>query len=470
MGMRTLLALLCSLALVASACGDDDVTAGPTDDGSTTTLESRGWLEGDDLEWRAGGDDDAGGDVADFAPASESGESLAYDEDSGATRASTVDGADIIGPEPPPIDTGPLKAGSIDDGADVSAYLEYRARITDAGVPVRPLDVSDPTVVAVTGSNGLPVLDAVVEIVATGSDTADLRVELRTTADGTVRFLPNAHTMGADDWTVTVTVGDTTATSEFARGAERVELAVDGPGGIDGSVPVDVHFVLDATGSMGDEIGRLRDNMTTVATQIDALPSEPDVRFGMTVYRDEGDAFVTRTFDLTGDLDGFLVALDEVVAEGGGDYPEALDEALADALEKPSWRRDGAVELIIVIADAPPQVAREVQLPTTQAALDATERGVKILPVAASGTDDQAEYVMRELAFVTGGRFVFLSYGVGGSATGGGTDITPDDYDELPLDQLVVRLVEDEINALTGGEPTPVTTTTAPVTTTTYEQ
>jgi hypothetical protein len=77
---------------------------------------------------------------------------------------------------------------------------------------------------------------------------------------------------------------------------------------------------------------------------------------------------------------------------------------------------------------------------------------------------------MRELAFVTGGRFVFLSYGVGGASTGGGTDITPDDYDELPLDQLVVRLVEDELLALTGGDPAPTTTTTTPATTTTYEQ
>ena len=92
-------------------------------------------------------------------------------------------------------------------------------------------------------------------------------------------------------------------------------------------------------------------------------------------------------------------------------------------------------------------------------------------------TQDRApeirQYVMRELAFVTGGRFVFLTYGVAGSATGGGSDITPDDYDELPLDELVVRLVEDEILALTGGTPSPTTTTTTttvPVTTTTYQQ
>ena len=49
--------------------------------------------------------------------------------------------------------------------------------------------------------------------------------------------------------------------------------------------------------------------------------------------------------------------------------------------------------------------------------------------------------------------FVFLAYGDGGTATGEGTDITEADFDELPLDQLVVRLVEDELAALgsTGG-------------------
>ena len=124
----------------------------------------------------------------------------------------------------------------------------------------------------------------------------------------------------------------------------------------------------------------------------------------------------------------------------------------------------------MLIADAPPQIGRQVAQGYHDTAVLAAGRGVKIFPVAASGTDDQAEYVMRELAFVTGGRFVFLSYGAGGAATGGATDITPDDYDELPLDQLVVRLVEDEILALTGGEPAPTTTTTLPVTTTTYAQ
>ena len=474
-----MLTVVLVLVLVAGACGDDDTTATGTTttrpDGVTTTVTGdRGWLEGDGLEWLGGGDR-AGGEL-DLA----GGEAYATDDATdGAGPATTVVGSDAtdIAPVPPiepPIDDTPLRAGSIDDGDDVAAYLAYRAGIVDAGVRVRPLDVADSTVFTVTGTNGLPVLDAMIEF----WDPTVERVggvpivTLRTTADGSVRFLPAAMAENAADLVAVVRVGATTLEVDFEIGTPAVDVAVDAPGGFAGPVPLDIHFVLDATGSMGDEIARLRDNMTSVATQIAALPSEPDVRFGMTVYRDEGDLFVTRTFDLTEDLDSFVAALADVQADGGGDYPEALDEALVDALEKPAWRRDGAVELVFLIADAPPQVDRMVPQPSAASALAAAAAGVKIFPVAASGTDDQAEYVMRELAFVTGGRFVFLAYGVDGSstATGDRSDITADDYDELPLDALVVRLVQDELTALTGEEAGPTPTTTLPVTTTTYEQ
>ena len=346
--------------------------------------------------------------------------------------------------------------------------------ITDAGIAVRPLDLRDSTVFTVMGDNGLPVLDAIVEFWDPAADrSTDVPVvSLRTTADGSVRFSPAAMAEIWTDLAAVVRVGDIATDVDYQWGEAAVTVNVEAPGGIDGSVPLDVPFVIAATGSIVDEIARLRENMITVAQQIDALPSAPDVRFGMTVYRDVGDVFVTRTFDFTDDLDEFLAALGDVQAEGGGDYPEALDEALADALEKPAWRRDGAVQLMFLIADAPPQVERGVQQPYTATAIAAAEAGVKIFPVAASGTDDQAEYVMRDLAFVTGGRFVFLSYGAGGAtATGDRTDISADDYDELPLDKLGVRLVKDELAALAGelGE-TQTTTTTVPVTTTTYEQ
>ena len=84
--------------------------------------------------------------------------------------------------------------------------------------------------------------------------------------------------------------------------------------------------------------------------------------------------------------------------------------------------------------------------------LEAAERGIKIFPVSSSGTDDQAEFVFRQLAQFTGGRYVFLTYGAGGRATGEATDITERDYEELSLDDLIVRLVTEEIAALTGAD------------------
>lgn len=467
---------LLAVSLLLASCGDATETAlggDPTTTlGSTTTTSiggtattfpagDRGWLEGDGLSW-SGSASGYGDEELDFASAADSG--------GGDELRSEPVGGDIA--PIPPVDNSPLQAGSIDDGDDVDAYLDYRNSITGAGVAVRPFDPSESTVFTVIGDNGLPVLDAVVEIWDNDptADVGEPSATLRTTADGTVRFLPHEMAPGLVQAEALVRVGDVDQAVPFELGVANIDVTVDADGGIEGSVPLDVHFVLDATGSMGDEIARLRENMTTVAEQIDALPSDPDVRFGMTVYRDEGDVFVTRNFDLTDDLASFLTALDDVQADGGGDYPEALDEALADALNKPEWRRDGAVELMFVIADAPPQIDRQLDQPYTATAIAAAEAGVKIFPVAASGTDDQAEYAMRDLAFTTGGRFVFLAYGDGASATGSGTDIGSADYDELPLDQLVVRLVQDELAALTGEAPAPVPTTTVPVTTTTFDQ
>ena len=202
--------------------------------------------------------------------------------------------------------------------------------------------------------------------------------------------------------------------------------------------------------------------MSDVAARIQELPSQPDVRFGMTLYRDEGDAFVTGTYDLTGRIADFQAALADVVAGGGGDTPEALDEALAEALDAPSWRdRHDAVQLVFLVADAAPHVERSSVTPYTASMLVASARGMTIHAIAASNTDDAAEHAFRSIAQATGGRFVFLTYGAGGSATGAATDIRSTDYEELSLDDLVVRLVSEELDALTG------TTTTAPSTTTT---
>lgn len=476
---RTIVAVATVLALTGAttACGGDDesgggpsTTTGTTDVASTTPTAGRGWIGGEP-NWAADGvaAELAEGEMA--ATAADAG-GMAFDDaetsDEATTRAEEPipvepdggvgDGAEPLPPidEPPP-DT-PLRAGSVDDNADYPGFLEYLERIAGLGIVLRDLDLSSRTIVTVTGANGLPA--AGVEVVASSGGAS---ASLRTTADGTVRFHPGLYGMAADA-AVTFAVDEVTA--EATPGSD-VEMSIAADGGATAPVPLDVLFLLDATGSMGDEIDRLKATIDTVAQRVSALEPAPDVRFAMTLYRDEGDAFVAATYDFTGDVGEFQTALTEVVADGGGDYPEALEEGLAEALAAPSWRDPAqAVQLVFLVADAPPQIARQVATPYPDSIRTAVGRGIKVFPVASSESDDQAEAVFRQLAQATGAPFVFLSYGAGGAATGGSTDIQSTDYEELALDELVVRLVAEELDDLTGGGvPVTVPTTVAPTTT-----
>lgn len=435
-----------AVVLLLGACGGADRAIGPGDPTTSTVAAGRGWIDGEP-EWN-------GTDGAEVG-------AMAATEDAAASYA--PDGE--VDPTVPPgstVERSALRAGSVDDNAGYDEYLAYLERLDGLGVVLRDLDPSGRVVANVVGTNGLPVAGAEVVVRQGGADLGTLR----TVSDGTVRVLP-ALLGGSPTEAVEVAVGDVAATAE-PGGA--VTLEVDRPGGVDGPVPVDVMFLLDATGSMGDEIDQLKASIDTVSERIDAFESNPDVRFGMTLYRDEGDSFVTSTFDFTDDVAAFRAALAEVRAGGGGDYPEAMEEGLAEALAKPAWRDPtSTVQLAFLVADAPPHVDRDVQFTYVDSIRDAVGRGIKVFPIASSESDDQAEGVFRQVAQATGARFVFLSYGAEGAATGENTDIATTDYEELSLDELVVRLVGEELAHLSGGSTT-TTTTTPPQTTTTNPQ
>ncbi len=454
-------ALVLALLLVSAACGDAD-DAGPdaTPEGTAAPVrvdDGRGWLDGDPADAPAprvgaGDGDDAvrleSEEMADEAIAEATADTVVSDR-----AEADSDDTEIVEPGPGPSPEPALapRAGSIDDNARWVEYLSWRDTVA-AVTPHRSFDVADRSVVTVLDEAGGPLVDATV--VVAGADGSE--ATLRTRAGGRVLLHPAARGLVGD--TFEVRVGDVTV--PLARGADA-EVRVAGPGAT--PTAVDLHVVLDTTGSMSDEIAQLRAAVAGVARGADALGV--DLRLGMTVYRDEGDAYVTRTFDLTGDVGAFSDALAGVVADGGGDGPEALDEALAAALDQPSWRLDTpTVRIVLVIADAPPQVGRQLDAPYPTTLLGLAERGVKVHTVAASGTDDAAEYAFRELAAATDGRFVFLSYAGGGTATGGSTDTGEVAWEELPLDELIVRLIALDVAGSDAGPPpsTPVTTTTVP--------
>ena len=122
------------------------------------------------------------------------------------------------------------------------------------------------------------------------------------------------------------------------------------------------------------------------------------------------------------------------------------------------------MQLVFLVADAPPQVTRQVAVDYPDSVRAAIERGVKLFLIASSDSDDQAEAVFRQIAQATGAPFVFISDGAGGAATGGSTDIERTDDEELALDELVVRLIAEELAALAGSAVTPPPTTTPPTT------
>jgi hypothetical protein len=410
-------------AMVLAACGS-----------KTSDSGSSGWIDWDGADGWSGalGDAEAGGEADSGILAEAPGEEYRSDgaEESGVANQG-----------------GSLRAGSVDDNAQWDDYLLYRLQAADWGLQVHDIDVTQRYIVRVITPAGRPVLGAEVSIEnSQGEEIASLL----TPADGRALFFPAAF--GADDgpFTAVVRKDSRQASVEITTDQRQVEVVLDATATAE-PIRLDIHFLIDVTGSMGDEIQQLKDNMIAIAEQIGQLPSSPDVRFGMTVYRDRGDAFISRTFDFTPDVETFVEALREVEANGGGDYPESLNEGLHNAIHLSEWRADETVSIIFLVADAPPQLVYEQDYDYAVEVLMAAERGIKIFPIASSGLDDQGEYIFRQLAQITGGKFLFLTYGAGG-APGDDTTHHVDDYSVMSLDELVLAVVMEELAYLEGQQ------------------
>ncbi len=430
----------------------DEPTPSETPEGETGDSDESGWLDWDAEEsWEGTGGailEAGGGEFEEEAPAEEVYESEGAPPPMAADESmATAPALDSRSDKGEANTVSELRAGSVDDNAEWDDYLLYRIKITESNLNVIDVDVTERHTFTVTNAAGNPILGARISVFA-GED--ELAV-MRTYADGRALFFPKAtDEPDAQSYHVIVEKDGTTTEFDIDRDTREHAVALEASSASD-PVRLDVLFLIDVTGSMGDEIQQLKDNMIAISEQIDALPGDPDVRFAMTVYRDEGDAFVSRTFDFTPDVVEFTEALRMVQASGGGDYPEDLEEGLFDAIHKPEWRVDNTVSLIFLVADAPPQLYPDDYDYTAQM-FEASERGMKIFPIASSGLDDQGEYIFRQLAQSTLGKFIFLTYGAGGDPSSGSGDETThhvEDYSVLSLDQLVVRLVEDELAHLT---------------------
>jgi Mg-chelatase subunit ChlD len=361
-------------------------------------------------------------------------------------------------PRPPRPAHETVTAGVVDDNADFGEYLAFRQR--RAGLPVRERDVSERYLLEVTDAAGRPVHDAEVAVQRPG--VAQPVMWARTDTAGKVWLHPRAFLAGGMDSlaegsrTLGVAVrkngvqGRALLVAGQANAVQvRLSASPTTPTAAAQRPRLDLVFMIDATGSMGDEIAKLKSSMRAMSQQISQLPGQPDICYGLVAYRDRGDAFITRTHDFTDDLGAFQGMLARVQAGGGGDTPEALNEALHEVVHRLDWRADAA-RMVVMVADAPPhldyggpQYDRDMQA--------ALAKGIKLFAVGASGLDPVGEYVFRQMAQYTAGRFVFLTYqDAANPGSGPGTQTVHDvkQYSVQTLDRLVVRLVGDEMARL----------------------
>ena len=344
----------------------------------------------------------------------------------------------------------PVTAGVVDDNEQWNDYLDYRARHNYLWVNER--DVSERIAVQVWDANNEPVHDASVEIFG---DQQQVIFTGRTDAGGRLFFHPRALDGGqqAQTYFVTASKGFVAQRQQFSRQESRWTISLIDPPAAE-RTQLDLLFLVDATGSMSDEIDKLTNSIAEIANQIDNLPERPSVRYSLVSYRDRGDAYVVRAEEFTSHLNLFQTQLSRLRADGGGDYPEALNEALHTALHDSDWTGEDAVRLVILVADAPPHLDYDERFAYDTDMIDAVAMGVKIFPVGASGLDEQGEYIFRQMAQFTGGKFVFLTYEEGSdSSSGPGTETTHDvdNYSVDTLDRLVVRLVREELAKLPLG-------------------
>ena len=353
-------------------------------------------------------------------------------------------------PRPPQRSTADaVNAGMVDDNADFGEYLAYRQR--HAGLKLRERDISERYLLEVTDLQGRPVHDAEVAVQRAG--VAQPVMWARTDTAGRVWIHPRAFLapgQGEDGpLAVSARQGGAQGRAMLVRGQPQALQISLGTDALPARPRLDLVFLIDATGSMGDEIAKLKASMRAMSQQIAQLPGRPDICYGLAAYRDRGDAFVTRRHDFTDDLAAFQRVLADVQADGGGDTPEALNEALHEVVHQLSWRA-GAARMVVLVADAPPhldyggpQYDRDMQA--------ALAKGIKLFTVGTSGLDPEGEYVFRQLAQYTAGRFVFLTYrdaSQPGSGPGVSTTHDVKQYSVQTLDRLVVRLVGEELARL----------------------
>ena len=172
----------------------------------------------------------------------------------------------------------------------------------------------------------------------------------------------------------------------------------------DEAIDAEVVFVLDTTGSMTGLIEGAKQKIWSIAGGI-IQKTGGKVRIGLIPYRDRGDAYVTRIFPLTNNLDQVYSDLQGFKAVGGGDMPESVNQALYEAVSNIQWSDSKRVmRTIFLVGDCPPHMDYKDDVKYPESCAVAVVKNIVVNTVQC-GNQPNTEPIWRDIAKLTNGGY-----------------------------------------------------------------
>ena len=179
---------------------------------------------------------------------------------------------------------------------------------------------------------------------------------------------------------------------------------------------IEVCFVLDTTGSMGGLIEGAKQKIWAIANEILASEPTPNLRIGLIGYRDRKEAYVTQVHDLSDDIDDIYAKLMKFQAQGGGDTPESVNQALHEAVTKIKWNKSKKVlKLVFLVGDAPPHMDYQDDVKYPEICKMAAKKNL-ILNTVQCGNMASTTPIWKEIAKLAEGDFVAIAQSGGVAA------------------------------------------------------
>lgn len=171
---------------------------------------------------------------------------------------------------------------------------------------------------------------------------------------------------------------------------------------------VELVFALDTTGSMSALLEGAKKKIWEITRFVAQGQPAPELRIGLIAYRDVGDEYVTRFYDLSDDLDAVYQNLSALSAGGGGDTPEHVAKALHEAVNRASWSPSkNTLRIIYLVGDAPPHTDYKDGFDYRAITRAAKERGIRINTIRC-GSDEDTRVAWTEIANRSGGDFASI--------------------------------------------------------------